>query len=790
MKDKQFFVNRLVITLYFLVMFLPSFGAQYHVIAQWFYISLLNVGSIGYIYIKKKDYNLNITNKFTLYVFLGAISFLVISLLSIFKSLLVSESLVTLVYLILTLVALFVFFIFIKQNPKKYFIFFSFLIVIIGLIESLEVIKYFISQNNEPRNEKIFGSLKSYYGNRNILAVGLAMKFPFVVYLFLTYKNILKYLSLIILMFLFMSILLVGARTAIFSSFILFILILFYVFIAKKRYLETLKNIVLPLIVVLAFSLFASLNFSKIEKGKLNSFSDLVAITSKKNIKQKKVAKETIEKAPDKARGLLNGSGRGLLWITAVDDFKSNPFLGVGIGNWKFMPKGETIKRHRGKSYLYIRKVHNDFLQVLAEIGIVGFLIYSTFFILIFFSLIKTILKNIKKGNEENEFVHITLLASVGIYTFDSFFNFPHERAPIQIFSFFVLGLVLCFLPKNRAINFNRKLVFPFLFLLSLGFLFVSFKVYDTSKINNILYSTIIGKDISKDKYSISYNQMLNMLPDFPEVVGEGRVSELTKFFFAYNSKEKEKALAHLDKAVKMSPYSAEPFGLKAFVYFQDKKLKNLDSALFYAKKAFNIQPGKRENTLILRRIYASRKDTINLIKILNGYTKVVKNDVDAWIQKANLYSVTKGHTRFLKIIDSAYALNPTNELLKGYPRTNIGLIKKHYYLGIELFNQKKHKEAREEFYKVLKLDENNMASLINLGVLERILKNYNQSIEHLSRVIDANFMKNGKPEFNRSLCYYKLEDYKKALIDAKISKSKGYKSSQKLINGIRKNLK
>ena len=82
------------------------------------------------------------------------------------------------------------------------------------------------------------------------------------------------------------------------------------------------------------------------------------------------------------------------------------------------------------------------------------------------------------------------------------------------------------------------------------------------------------------------------------------------------------------------------------------------------------------------------------------------------------------------------------------------------------------------------------MASLINLGVLERILKNYNQSIEHLSRVIDANFMKNGKPEFNRSLCYYKLEDYKKALIDAKISKSKGYKSSQKLINGIRKNLK
>ena len=77
-------------------------------------------------------------------------------------------------------------------------------------------------------------------------------------------------------MFLFMSILLVGARTAIFSSFILFILILFYVFIAKKRYLETLKNIVLPLIVVLAFSLFASLNFSKIEKGKLNSFSDRI----------------------------------------------------------------------------------------------------------------------------------------------------------------------------------------------------------------------------------------------------------------------------------------------------------------------------------------------------------------------------------------------------------------------------------------------------------------------------------------------------------------------------------
>ena len=56
--------------------------------------------------------------------------------------------------------------------------------------------------------------------------------------------------------------------------------------------------------------------------------------------------------------------------ITATDMIPNDPLLGVGIGNWKvrFLQYENSYSPH----YIYMYKNHNDFLELTAEVGILG----------------------------------------------------------------------------------------------------------------------------------------------------------------------------------------------------------------------------------------------------------------------------------------------------------------------------------------------------------------------------------------------------------------------------------
>jgi len=751
--------------------------------------------SVSYIFVRRKEYDLLQISKLSASVFIGAFLFMFFSVLSISQSILVSESIVTLSYLFLIIIALFVFYIIVKQSPQSYFNYLTIVIVGIGIVEALQVVNYFASHNKQIRSNELLAALKHNYGNRNILAISIAMKFPFVFYLFFKKQKVFKILSLIVLIIIFSAVLLIGTRTAIYGTIILLAFLCVYLFFTKDSYKNFIVSQLIPVLVVVFVSVLLSLSLNKIHRNKLNTFNDLAFTKSKKALTYKKSVKDSgLKKAK-----VIDDSGRSLFWKASIEDIKTSPLLGIGIGNWKLRPKGELVETTSKKNYFYPKRVHNDFLQVFSEIGVFGFLLYIGLFIITFVFLVKMIVNNIKESKKDNAFIVVVLLSSLLIYFMDSFFNFPHERTPIQVFAFFILALILGFTSNKLKFKFTPVLI---VFLtLNLIFLVVTYKVYRASKIHKTLYSDFVGKDFFKAKYSISYDKMLTTLPGFPELDAYGRSTAIMKSFYAFNSGNRDKAIEHLNEANKTTPYHSEPFGVKALLYYQDKDLKNKDSAFFYAKKAFEIQPSKRQNFEILRRVYTADKDTANVIKTLNTYTSVVPQDTDGWIKKAeHLYTYDKNYDNFLKIIDSAYAANPRDEKIIEYRKKKSRAnkedllikknnIKKHYDLAIGYFNEKKYDLARKEFHKVLKLDANNMAVLVNLGIMERVTGNYEKSIGYLTKVINANYMKNGQPEYNRGLCYYKLENNKKALESLELSRLKGYKSAQKLIDVVSKKL-
>ena len=132
------------------------------------------------------------------------------------------------------------------------------------------------------------------------------------------------------------------------------------------------------------------------------------------------------------------------IWSQAVNVIKENPFLGVGIGN--YVEKVDLFSEQRG--YRSPIHAHNIYLQITAELGIIGLILYLAIFIfalknlycLFFILKEKTILKY-KKG------WFFAVFLSLIWFSVHGFFD-------VSIFSPRILPLLMVFLAlseKNKV---------------------------------------------------------------------------------------------------------------------------------------------------------------------------------------------------------------------------------------------------------------------------------------------------------------------------------------------------
>lgn len=147
-----------------------------------------------------------------------------------------------------------------------------------------------------------------------------------------------------------------GGIIGIIVSLILFLIFKAISFIYKAKI--NFKNLVKTLIVLTIFffiiiSMLKHSYFSDFIKNRVNSFS--------------------------------SGSGRFEIWINALFLWSENPIFGIGWYNFLYY----NIEFFNRTNY-----VHNTFLEVLVETGILGFILYSTFHLLILYIIIRLIISN------------------------------------------------------------------------------------------------------------------------------------------------------------------------------------------------------------------------------------------------------------------------------------------------------------------------------------------------------------------------------------------------------------
>ena len=402
---RGFVLNHLIIFSVFLFLFIPfipRFESIDIIGPQWFIFSilvLLFLFLFGLQSLKDKVYVSFLYKDKALQLF---IAFIFFSLISLFNATNISLSIVELSRLFSVFISIY-FFIFFLHKRGQYLI--NIVLILFSIHLFLELIFCYFPLLTEILNTGSFSATVSQKdfagiaGNKNIAASSIAIKIPVILYLLITNNSFIKKLLFsFLLFFAFITLLFLNTRSVFVSiSFVLLLTTVFFIFNLRKHYSSFL------FVFIALFAAFY-LNISSKISSSQNSLERM----------------KSIDISYD------GSSGRFELWSNAVDYISKNPFFGSGIGNWKIesLPYWKTMMT----GYIVPYHAHNDFLELTAETGIFGGLIYFSFFLYIAYYVL-FFFKSWFSKDSLLFFIGLSIL----VYTIDAFFNFPMERPLNQV---------------------------------------------------------------------------------------------------------------------------------------------------------------------------------------------------------------------------------------------------------------------------------------------------------------------------------------------------------------------
>jgi len=380
------------------------------------------------------------------------------------------------------------------------------------------------------------GRVYSTMGNPDYMAAQFSILIPFLIVLLISpVKNTYKIL-LTLFLFLMLMLIIVSHGRGAWLGFIvslIYMFIMFAIFYGKEFFIKYklffTSIIVFIIFLIIIFSIPNPLNKNSIIKRikELNLENDAVVV-------------------------------RLFYWESALQMIKSNPFLGVGIGGFSLNSsfyQRKVFDRWEKSHPALARKVaphvelytHNDYLQTLAETGILGFGVY----LLCFFSiLVMSFSKAIKEQNILYKNLLLGITGSIIAFLINGLLNFPWRVIPTLILLFLIFSIFSLF-ENKKPINFNYL---PSRLIISLFLIFLP--VFSVLQIQSFIANMCIKlgqTQFSQEKYEDAKNTFLRALSSNPRGTDKIELSLYTGN--AFNSlKQIDKAIYYYNEGLKMFP--------------------------------------------------------------------------------------------------------------------------------------------------------------------------------------------------------------------------------------------
>jgi tetratricopeptide (TPR) repeat protein len=310
------------------------------------------------------------------------------------------------------------------QQITKVVIAFVSIHTLIGLIQFIVVI-FEVSAYNHQVSYLINGVS----AHRNLYSQLLVIGIPFCLYGFLYMKGLWKYLGLFSAIFALVLIIVLLTKTVwiafligAVSTILLFINYYSHFYTTRRSLFKLLAGFMVTVVLVAATFLF----YSKIDSW------------------------ETLGKQSLWLRNYKFGSSleRVDLWEKSLEMYRDYIFTGVGQGNWRIvLPKYGTDGLRSEGGQIFFNRPHNDFVGVLSEIGVFGFIIYLSLFVIIFNNFFRII-----KGESSHDFkiFSLFLFGSFVSFFIISVLSFPKERAEHNLLMGVIFILSILISPTNK----------------------------------------------------------------------------------------------------------------------------------------------------------------------------------------------------------------------------------------------------------------------------------------------------------------------------------------------------
>tara|TARA_B100000579_G_C22846296_1_gene864597 strand:- start:1793 stop:4060 length:2268 start_codon:yes stop_codon:yes gene_type:complete len=715
-----------------LVPYLSSIDKRY---VQVLYLGIINFSAFSYIFYTNRDKFLTILSSqlriLPIYVFL---IFFLWSCLSIVNSVNVGEYITQTNFYFQQLLAFILLLYFLSISNKLEILIKS---LIIGMA-SLELVTCFfpylsdIILLGEPQNRSL--KYRGITGSVNIIAYTLLLKLPFFYYYSIKSKQnktiFIIYSTLIIyaIFYIFQT------RSAIISTVLVtsltYVAFVFNSYKSKnvkgiKKFLMHIKSCLLPLLICLILGPLISTFFSS----------------------------EGFRTVDQRMNSLINPGEfdnslelRFRFYTHALESIIESPLFGVGNGNWELYSIEKDANNIEGYTVPY--HAHNDFLEITAESGLLGGLLYYFFIFYILYMLLKLILKKISL-NKDFTYDSILIIALIA-YLLDSSFNFPTSRPHAQL-TFLFLSCICILHLKLRPINlkFKKYNLFIILFLFLMPFsIYASFRVY----VSSVQQYVLLGK-YNNSITEIDLNALDTYEMDYPSITSTTVPLKSMKGFFYIKNDAVEEGIKLLHEGKKYNPY----------LYFSDAwlsqahyQLNNLDSSLYFASRAYKQIPNNILHFAQKAQALMKLKDSVGLKE---HYENHENKDLthEEFYMTAMAAIIDKDDTGF---VDGAEDLYSSDLSIKAFYTLNLGYENTMraatlHSLGEELFAKENYEEAAKLFEEAGKINkfelpyrENAANAYIRFG--DKI-----KALEILNRLINEDKTKSPRTYWLRGLLLF-----------------------------------
>jgi O-antigen ligase len=677
-----------------------------------------------------------------------------------------TETLVTLARLISTyLVFIQVSILFYKKDINYVFNIVSFTIAFLLLWDSFYILKGF-SKNIETMDlDANIISLTGNHGNKNVMAASLLIKFPFVLWLIIRQKSFIKIINIGVLFFGVVALFIMNTRSTYVGLSIIFLIYAISTTIFVGITNKTKAAIQLSYFLGPIIAGFFVANLLLANAVKLQGYQGGYGTVTKR------AGDITIQSEQ---------ASRIHLWKGAIDYATKHPLIGAGYGNWKLasIPYEKEFTNDLFVPY----HCHNDFIEMFADLGIIGGVAFGLMFLLVPIFTIKI------WGNKEFKPYQLTATISfmaVTCYAVDAFLNFPAERTAMQ--TMLAISAALVFLPishmsntKTSSIKFNKTIPISF-YIISLFIItpsiYIAKQTYDSLKIQKYVMGEIdADPKMALDEVKSSFPAIPNLSTSTLPI--KGLIAR-----YEFRDKHYDEALRLLKESDNDNPYLHYNDFIRTAIYADKQKF---DSVAIFAKKAFYNWPRATSYYKNIMFSSAKNKDSIEIKKAYKEYNKY-RPGAEANAQYLLAMYEVKGAAdkNMIALLNSTNAKYPKDSAILA--RVNkifsnnisgvqsIDVVTNLLNNGKSAFIKGQYIKAAQFYIQAVQLDPANYTHYENAGISYYSGGDFAKAVQYFEKAVQFSNANTGKSEFFMAMSYIALGKKEKICAPLNTAKLKGY---------------